>query len=199
MPERGADVVALEPAPLLPDRASVGSGTLSDRLRARLLGLRRGVTVGRNVVVKPHVEVRVTDNGRLVIGDDSTIDSYAYFQLTKPEPVVTLGRHVGIGRHCVIAAKRSIVIGDYTQIGPYCQINDQDHGTRRDDLIMNQRAVIEPVRIGSDCWFGSGVRVVKGVTIGDGAIIGAGSVVTCDVPPYEIWVGVPARRLKVRE
>ena len=149
-------------------------------------------------VVKPHVEVRVTDNGRLVIGDDCTIDSYAYFQLTKPEPVVTLGRHVGIGRHCVIAAKRSIVIGDYTQIGPYCQINDQDHGTRRDDLIMNQRAVIEPVRIGSDCWFGSGVRVVKGVTIGDGAIIGAGAVVTRDVPSYAIVGGVPAKLIRPR-
>ena len=151
------------------------------------------MTVGRNVVVKPHVEVRVTDNGRLVIGDDSTIDSYAYFQLTKPEPVVALGRHVGIGRHCVIAAKRSIVIGDYTQIGPYCQINDQDHGTRRDDLIMNQRAVIEPVRIGSDCWFGSGVRVVKGVTIGAGAFVEAGAVVAADVPAGARILGSPAR------
>lgn len=187
------------PKPRLPDKASVTHGTLFDRLRAKFLGMRAGVTMGKHVVVKPGVEVRLTDNAKLVIGDYCTIDSYAYLQLTKPEPVVKLGKYVGIGRHSVVAAKKSIVIGDYTQIGPYCQINDQDHGISRDALIMNQQAIIAPVCIGRDCWIGSGVRILKGVTIGDGSIIGAGSVVTTDVPPYEIWAGIPARRIKNRD
>ncbi len=185
--------------PPLADKASVTHATLRDRFRLWQARRHPGVTIGQGVIIKPHVELRLTDNARLIVGDHVTIDSYAYLQLTKPEPTVILGNYVGIGRHSVIAAKRSIVIGDYTQMGPYCQINDQDHGASRDDLIMNQRAIIEPVTIGRDCWFGSGVRVLKGVTIGDGAIIGAGSIVTKDVPPYEIWGGVPARRLKVRE
>jgi acetyltransferase-like isoleucine patch superfamily enzyme len=42
------------------------------------------------------------------------------------------------------------------------------------------------------------VRVLKGVNIGDGAVIGAGSVVTCDIPPFSIAVGVPAKVVKVR-
>jgi virginiamycin A acetyltransferase len=42
------------------------------------------------------------------------------------------------------------------------------------------------------------VAVKNGVTIGDGAIIGAGAVVTQDVAPYEIWGGVPARRIRPR-
>lgn len=181
------------------DKASVTRGTFGDWLRLCRLRMRSGVTAGQGIIIKPHVEVRLTDNAQLILGDFVTIDSYAYLQLTKPEPIVRLGKYVGIGRHTVIAAKKSIVIGDYTQIGPYCQINDQNHGSQRGDLIMNQKAVIEPVSIGRDCWFGSGVRVLKGVTIGDGAIIGAGSVVNKDVPPYEIWGGVPARRIKVRE
>jgi acetyltransferase-like isoleucine patch superfamily enzyme len=150
-------------------------------------------------VVKPHAEFRLADNAQLFIDDFCTIDSYAYFQLTKPEPEVRLGKYVGIGRHCVLAAKKSIVIGDYTQIGPYCQINDQGHGMSRHDMIMNQRAVLGPVTIGRDCWLGSGTRILMGVTIGDGAVIGAGAVVTHDVPPYEIWAGVPARKIGARQ
>ena len=40
--------------------------------------------------------------------------------------------------------------------------------------------------------------VLPGVRIGKGAIIGAGSVVTGDIPPYTIAVGIPARVVKKR-
>lgn len=39
---------------------------------------------------------------------------------------------------------------------------------------------------------------MDGVSIGDGAVIGAGAVVTKDIPPYAIAVGVPARVIKYR-
>ena len=38
-----------------------------------------------------------------------------------------------------------------------------------------------------------------GVTIGDGAVVAAGAVLTKDVPPYEVWGGVPARFIRKRE
>jgi UDP-2-acetamido-3-amino-2,3-dideoxy-glucuronate N-acetyltransferase len=40
---------------------------------------------------------------------------------------------------------------------------------------------------------GSNATIVAGVTIGEFALIGAGAVVTKDIPPYAIAVGVPAR------
>lgn len=52
--------------------------------------------------------------------------------------------------------------------------------------------------IGSDVWIGGNVVILEGVTIGDGAIVGAGSVVTKDLPPYSISVGVPARVIRYR-
>lgn len=45
----------------------------------------------------------------------------------------------------------------------------------------------------------AGAIITPGVTIGDGAIVAAGAVVTCDIPPGEIWGGVPARFIKRRE
>lgn len=141
----------------------------------------------------------MTDNAILEIGDNGIVERYAFLQLTKPAPRLTLGSHVSIGRGSILAIKGITSIGDYTMIGPNCQINDQDHLFAKDDLILNQNAKIAPVSIGRDCWLGSSVRVLKGVAIGDGTVIGAGSVVASDIPPYEIWAGVPARFIRCRE
>ncbi len=54
------------------------------------------------------------------------------------------------------------------------------------------------IKVGNDVWFGANVIVLKGVTVGNGAIIGCGATVTRDVPPNEIWAGLPARKLGER-
>lgn len=50
------------------------------------------------------------------------------------------------------------------------------------------------VEIGNDVWIGADVKIMEGVTIGDGAVIASGALVTKDVPPYEIWAGIPATK-----
>ena len=52
------------------------------------------------------------------------------------------------------------------------------------------------VHIGKNCWLGSGVLVMPGVTIGDNTVIGAGSVVTRDIPANVVAVGNPCRVLR---
>ena len=54
------------------------------------------------------------------------------------------------------------------------------------------------VHIEDDVFIGVNVLVCSSVTIGKGAIIGAGSVVTKDIPPYQVWAGNPAHYLKDR-
>ena len=54
---------------------------------------------------------------------------------------------------------------------------------------------VAPIRIGRGSYIGAGAIILPGVTIGAGAKIGAGAVVTRDVPPGEVWVGVPAKPL----
>ena len=48
-------------------------------------------------------------------------------------------------------------------------------------------------KVGNDVWIGANVVILSGVDIGDGAIIGANSVVTCNVMPYSVVAGAPAR------
>lgn len=52
--------------------------------------------------------------------------------------------------------------------------------------------------IGHDVWIGHGALVLPGARIGHGAIIGAGAVVTGEVPPFAIFAGNPAQRIRDR-
>jgi acetyltransferase-like isoleucine patch superfamily enzyme len=65
--------------------------------------------------------------------------------------------------------------------------------------ICKQGNSYKGITVEEDCWLGSGVRVLDGVTIGRGSIIGAGAVVTKDIPPYSIAVGVPAKVVSQRK
>ena len=49
------------------------------------------------------------------------------------------------------------------------------------------------VRIGSNCHIGMGAMVMPGVTVGENCVVGAHAVVTRDIPPNSVAVGVPAR------
>jgi acetyltransferase-like isoleucine patch superfamily enzyme len=54
----------------------------------------------------------------------------------------------------------------------------------------------KPVLIKSGAFIGAHCIVLKGVTIGQYSIIGAGSVVTKDIPDWEIWAGNPAKFIR---
>ncbi len=56
-----------------------------------------------------------------------------------------------------------------------------------------QRSEERHTTIGDRVFIGSDTMLVAPLTIGSGARTGAGSVVTHDVPPGELALGVPAR------
>ena len=106
--------------------------------------------------------------------------------------------YVFIGRRCDIPPLVSI--GRYTMLASHVVIVGQDHtwdlpGT---PMQFSGRPPSLPTQIGADAWLGRGVTVLRGVTIGRGAILAAAAVATRDVPPYEVWGGVPARKITRR-
>ena len=68
------------------------------------------------------------------------------------------------------------------------------------DITKSKRAYDHgKIHIGRNAYIGANVIICKPVTIGEGAIVGAGSVVTKDIPPFEVWAGNPARFIKKRD
>jgi len=64
--------------------------------------------------------------------------------------------------------------------------------------IFAGRPTLEETVVEADAWLGAACIVMAGVRIGRGSVIAAGSVVTKDVPPYEIHGGIPAKLIRQR-
>ena len=65
-----------------------------------------------------------------------------------------------------------------------------------DHVTVGHRAVVHSAYIERGCLIGIGAVVLDGVRVGAGSIVGAGAVVSKDVPPLSLVVGVPAKRLR---
>ncbi|NJK99307.1 MAG: gamma carbonic anhydrase family protein [Spirulinaceae cyanobacterium RM2_2_10] len=110
--------------------------------------------------------------------------------------------------HIELAAGASIwygavLRGDVERISVGAHSNIQDgavlHGdpgaptVLEDYVTVGHRAVIHSAYIERGCLVGIGAIVLNGVRVGAGSIIGAGCVVTKDVPPRSLVVGIPAK------
>lgn len=110
-----------------------------------------------------------------------------------------IGKNFFVGRNSYFGVYDELSIGDSVMIGAYSYITTANHRFDRTDLPMLQQGFSSaPIHIGSDVWIGAHCVILPGVTIGDGAVIAAGSVVNKDVAPFEVWGGVPAKKLKER-
>lgn len=127
-------------------------------------------------------------------GDLVDIRSNTY--VFAPESL-SIGSRVSIHPLCYIDAAGGVTIGSDVSIAHNCTILSTTHTwAQKHVAIRDQPLESRPTAIGSNVWFGAGVRVMPGVQIGDNVIVGAGSVVTHDVPAGHIVAGVPARPIK---
>jgi acetyltransferase-like isoleucine patch superfamily enzyme len=136
--------------------------------------------------------------GRLILG--KWVHLGAGTALRCHEGTLSLGDKSNLARHISINCYLDVEIGDSALFADHVYISDFDH--RFDDLqqtIKDQGIVKSRVRIDRDVWLGTKVTVCSGVVIGEGTVVGANAVVTRDLPPFCVAVGVPARVIKDRK
>lgn len=110
-----------------------------------------------------------------------------------------MGDNNYVGRDCEFNIGLRILIGDDCLIASGCKFIDSNHGIDKEKLIRLQKGSAKNIVIKNDVWLGSNVIVLQGVTINTGAVVAAGAVVTKDIPAFEIWGGVPARKIGERK
>jgi len=121
-----------------------------------------------------------------------------------PDALVSIGSQVEVNDYVHIGARAAVRIGDRVLIASSVFISDHNHGyygaapEHSSPLVppAERPYQCQEVEIEDDVWLGEHVCVLPGVRIGRGAIVGAGSVVTSEIPPYTISVGVPARVIR---
>lgn len=159
------------------------------------------------------ISIRAYVYGRIRMGEDAWIDDncqligkmsigkhlllHGNVQLRSFGEEMVLGDNVEINRNSLILS--NVKIGNDVLIGPNTVLVGSQHVfSDKETPIRNQGGLCDGIEIGDDVWIGANVTVVDGVKIDNGSIIGAGSVVTKDVPPFEIWAGNPARFIRKR-
>jgi maltose O-acetyltransferase len=108
---------------------------------------------------------------------------------------IRIGNRNYFNRNLMIDACGLVEIGNHNMFGPDVYITDSNHkfgpGLKPNDQPMD----VGRVKIGSSCWIGAKVVILKDVELGDGCVVGAGAVVTRSVAPGSVVAGVPAQCL----
>lgn len=125
---------------------------------------------------------------------------------------ISIGKHTYIGRNTIIDSCKSI--GAFCSISTDVKIGLRNHplthistspmfyskyrGWNTKNQYFTQEESKKTVTIGNDVLISSNAIILNNVNVGTGAVIGAGAIVTCDVPPYSIVAGVPAKVIRYR-
>lgn len=197
------DFVTIYPKVIINDSVEIFEGAILGKPPKGTKAIAREVSselkttvIGRESVISPNVVI-YTD---VKIGDGTLIGDNA-----------SIREHCRIGKNCIISRNVTINyntnIGDFTkimdctvitgnmQIGSHVFIsvlvsttNDNNMGLKGyDEAFVKGPTIDDYVRIGA------GANILPSVRIGTGSIVAAGAVVTKDIPPKKLVMGIPAR------
>lgn len=121
-------------------------------------------------------------------------------------PEAVIGKACNI--NCFVFIENKVFIGDNVTIKPGVQIWDgitiEDNvfigpnATFTNNLFprsKNYKTPLVKTVVKKGASIGANATILAGISIGRYAMIGAGSVVTKDIPDYELWLGNPAKHV----
>ncbi len=155
-------------------------------------------TLGPNVILRDskvgnRCKVFASVLEKAIIEDEVDIGPFAHLRK---------GAHLANGAHMGNFGEiKNSYLGPGTKMGHFSYVGDATIGAQVNigagTITCNfDGKKKNPTVIGDGVFIGSDTMLVAPVKLGDGARTGAGAVVTKDVPPYTLAVGVPARAIK---
>lgn len=107
---------------------------------------------------------------------------------------LSFGDDVVVHRHVLLDDRGGIEIGNKVSISDYANIYSHSH-----DINDIENVSTQITRIGNSVRITYHATVLSGVQVGHHAMIGTSAVVTRDVEPYHVVIGIPAKTAKIKE
>ena len=135
-------------------------------------------------------------NGKILIGDN--VSTLRMCRLSAiDQGVIQIGNNCYFNYNCLIVSRGEIIIGDHCVFGPNVFLYDHDHRFGVNGIEEGYK--VGKIHIGSNCWIGAGVIILRGTVIGDNCIIGAGTVVSGNIPGNSVITGTRTLSVKTMQ
>lgn len=156
----------------------------------------KGGSLGSHSMLRNSQYVHLGHNVK--IADYFRIECYSEYLGQHLSPKLTIGDGSNIGPDFTALVADDITIGARNLFAGGVILVSENHGINPigSDCYQKESLTTGAINIGNGCWLGQNVVVLPGVTIGERSIIGANAVVSNDIPPYSIAVGMPAKVIK---
>ena len=145
----------------------------------------------QNVYVRAYSEFIGQKN--IKIGENASLGKNTF--MAADDGLIEIGHNLQSNMNVQFNASGGgrLFIGNNVMIGPNVVIRTANHAFKRKDIPYNKQGhTYDDIIIKDNVWIGANVVVLSNVIIGENSIIGAGAVVTKEVPPNVISVGIPA-------
>ena len=156
---------------------------------------------GKNVIIGKTVRIRYPE--LVEIGDNVIIDDFCYFTTS-----LIIEDYVHIAPFCsVIGGQKSkLIMREFSGLSAGCRIvcgSDDYSGAGLTNPTIPTKYRIKTkstiVNIGKHAVLGTDCVVHPGVIIGEGVAVGSMSLITKNLEPWYIYVGIPVKKYKERE
>jgi acetyltransferase-like isoleucine patch superfamily enzyme len=173
---------------------SSGPPVIEDHVR---LAQPANIHLGRHVYLDSYCYLHACPEG-IFIGDETFIMHgcvlHVYNFRGLPNSGIWIGRKAYLGECCLIRGQGGVHIGDSVLLAPRVQVLAVNHlFAHPAQPVIQQGISAQGIIVEDGAWVGAGAILLDGVRIGRGAVVGAGAVVTHDVPPRTVALGVPAK------
>lgn len=165
--------------------------------------MKKKVILGMGVNIGDQVIIDALSRDGIIIGNNVRIGDFSRILCTGTIRNLgkgfSLGNNCGIGEYCFFGAAGGIEIGNDVIMGQNVRFHSENHNYDNMKIPIRLQGVNnQGIKIGNNCWIGSGSVFLDGVNVGNGCVIGANTLVNKDLPDNSVAVGNPVRIIKNR-
>ncbi len=183
---------------------SIGKKYISSNIyigkRVKLIS-RKNLKIGEKTKIHNNVKIDALSTSGVnigkgvVIGENTKIECTGSLQ--RIGKGVSIGDRTSFANDCFFGAAGGIDIGEDVIAGQYIRFHSENHKYEdKNRLIKEQGVTHKGIKIGNNCWIGSGAVFLDGAEIGNGCVVAANAVVLNKFPDNVVIGGMPAKIIK---